>query len=145
MSQKSVPLQKFPSSWPAQSVSWVQPQVFVPLVHLPAAQTSPVVQLLPSSQVAVLVAWLQPVLGLQASVVHTLPSSHKTLAATTVPAHLPPPQTSFWVHAFWSLQVTALLVCTQPLAGLQESFVHGLPSSQVTPPPEQMPSPHVSF
>ncbi len=56
MSQNNVPLQTLPSSWPTQSLSAPQPQVLVPLEHLPAAQVSPTVQPLPSSQLAVLLA-----------------------------------------------------------------------------------------
>jgi hypothetical protein len=58
---------------------------------------------------------------------------------------------SFVVHAFPSLQVEVLLVWTQPAGrpkatGLQESFVHGLLSSQLSgAPPLQVPPPHVSF
>lgn len=54
LSQISVPLQKLPSSWLAQSLSIAQPQVFAPLAHLPNEQASPTVQPLPSSHTALL-------------------------------------------------------------------------------------------
>ena len=51
---------------------------------------------------------------------------------TGVPAQAPPEQMSPIVHAKPSLQVAWLLVKTQPVAGSQESSVHGLLSLQVT-------------
>ncbi len=44
LSQKSVPLQKLPSSWPAQSAVTVHAQMFVPDLHDPPPQVSPTVQ-----------------------------------------------------------------------------------------------------
>src|SRR5262249_56727105 len=60
------------------------------------------------------------------------------------PMHCPFRQKLALVHALLSLQVSELLlVCTQPVAGLQPSVVHELPSSQLTagpgwhvPPPQ---------
>jgi hypothetical protein len=50
------------------------------------------------------------------------------------------------VQALPSLQEAALFVWTQPLAGLQESFVQMLPSSQLAAgPPTQLPASQVSF
>ena len=48
--QKSMPLQRSPSSSSAQSLSDWHEQVNVPAMHLPALHVSPVVQLSPSSQ-----------------------------------------------------------------------------------------------
>ena len=46
------------------------------------------------------------------------------------PTQAPPPQASPIVHGLPSLQRTVLLVWTQPVAGLHESSVQTLPSSQ---------------
>lgn len=88
LSQKSVPLQALPSSWPAQSLFWLHAQVLVPALQLPAAHVSLWVHGLPSSQLAVLLAWTPPALLSQLSVVHGLPSSQKLLA-TALPLHTP--------------------------------------------------------
>ena len=145
MSQNKLPLHKFPSSWPAQSPSWAQAQVLVPLPQLPLLQASPVVHGLPSLQLAVLLAWLQPLLGTQPSVVHGLPSSHRVLGLTEVPLQLLLPHTSLTVQAFPSLQDTVLALLTQPLLGLQLSLVHTLLSLQDTAVPLQLPPPQASF
>jgi hypothetical protein len=47
--QNNLPLQALPSSYGAQSASWLQAQVMVPEVQVPARHTSPTVQALPSS------------------------------------------------------------------------------------------------
>jgi hypothetical protein len=52
-------------------------------------------------------AWTQPVAGLQLSVVHGLPSLQ---FGAEPPWQVPPPHTSFVVHAFPSLQGAVLLV-----------------------------------
>jgi hypothetical protein len=65
---------------------------------------------------------VQPVAGLHESVVHTSPSLQLGAAP---PWHVPPPQTSFVVHALPSSQAFVLFVCTHPVAGLQVSVVHG--------------------
>ena len=53
---------------------------------------------------------------------------------------------SLVVHALLSLQGLALFVCTQPLAGLHESLVQTLLSSQLTAvPPLHTPAVHASF
>ena len=58
----------------------------------------------------------------------------------------PPKQKSFVVQASKSMQAAALFANTQPLAGLHDSSVQGLPSLQVVaPPPWQSPPKHVSF
>jgi hypothetical protein len=78
---------------------------------------------------------------LHESVVHTFPSSQ----LIGVPLQTPPEHTSFPVQAFPSLQVTLLLVCVQPVAGLQASVVQTFPSSQFGGgPPVQVPPTHVS-
>ena len=80
--------------------------------------------------------------GLQVSLVQTLES----LQVMVVPAQVPPPQTSPEVQALPSLQAAVLLVKTQPVAGLQESFVQGLLSLHVTAePPVQRPPAHLSL
>ena len=56
-----------------------------------------------------------------------------------VPPQTPPEQTSPLVHAWPSLHALELLTCSQPVAGLQESVVHPLPSSQLTGVPPQTP------
>src|SRR5213083_830087 len=89
-----------------------------PPTHVPPLQVSPVVQGLPSSQGLVLLVCVQPVAGLQPSVVQTLPSSQLGAAP---PTHVPPLQVSPVVQAFPSLQGLVLLVCVQPVAGLQPS------------------------
>ena len=70
-----MPLHKLPSS--TQSLSMLQiPQMFLPAVHDPATQVSPLVHLLPSSQALLLGTNEQPLTGLQLSSVQTLLSSH---------------------------------------------------------------------
>ena len=145
MLQNSVPLHRLPSSWPAQSLSWAQAQVLVPLPQLPLLQASPVVHGLPSLQLAVLLAWLQPLDGTQPSVVQGLPSSHSVLGLTEVPAQLLLAHTSLTVQALPSLQATELALLTQPLLGLQLSLVQTLLSSQLTALPLQLPPLHPSF
>ncbi len=135
LSQNSVPLQKFASSWPAQSTSALQPQVFVPLTHLPAEQVSPVVQPLPSSQPAVLLACTQPCLGSQEELVHGLPSSQAALGSMPTPLHRPWLHASLAVHALPSLQATVFTALTQPTLGSQLSLVQPLPSSHCTAEP----------
>ena len=113
-----------------------------PAAHLPSAHLSPLVQALPSSQARVLLAVVQPLAGLQLSLVHRLPSSQVCAAPGT---QTPALHASFWVHTLPSLHAAALAVATQPLAGLQLSVVHGLPSLQVTAVPDaQVPALHPS-
>ena len=89
---------------------------------------SAVVQASPSSQDAVLFAFTQPLAGLQESSVHTLPSSQ---LGADPPTQEPAAQVSVVVQASPSSQGEVLFAFTQPLAGLQESSVHTLPSSQL--------------
>jgi len=115
-------------------------------VHLPAAQMSPLVQPLKSLQPTVLLMKTQPVTALQLSVVQVLPS----LQTNWAPAiQLPPLQASTPVHTLPSLHAAVLLLCLQPLAGLQLSSVQALPSSQLmtapglhTPAAQMSPSVH---
>src|SRR5439155_21565879 len=51
------------------------------------------------------------------------------------PTQLPPLQVSFVVHALPSSHGAMLLVCAQPVDGLQVSSVQRLPSSQLGPAP----------
>lgn len=60
----------------------------VPPVQEPPLQTSPLVHASPSSQESVFGLDIQPTIGLQISVVHTLPSSQLML----VPVHVAPPE-----------------------------------------------------
>jgi hypothetical protein len=64
----------------------------------------------------------QPVAELQLSRVQGFPSSQTGEAP---PTQLPPRHRSEIVQASPSLQETVLFVVTQPVAGLQESSVHG--------------------
>ena len=66
-----------------------------------------------------------PVALLQLSVVQTWPSSQLGAAP---PTQDPALQVSLVVHALPSSQGAVLGVCAHPLAGLQLSSVHGLPS-----------------
>jgi len=114
-----------------------------PPTQLPPLQVSLVVQALPSSHGSVLSVCVQPVAGLQLSVVHTLPSSQFRAAP---PTQTPPLQVSLVVQALPSLHDTVLFVCVQPVAGLQPSVVHTLPSSQFgAAPPTQTPPLQVSL
>lgn len=101
--------------------------------HAPPRQTSPVVQALPSEQVVELLACAQPLSVLHESSVQTLLSSQSTPAPDW---HEPPLQVSPLVQALPSSQDEALLTCVQPLAGLHESSVQALVSSQSTPAPD---------
>ncbi len=137
LSQKSVPLHRLPSSWPAQSLSMAHAQVLVPLWHLLLWQASPVVHELPSSQLAVLLAYTQPALASQFSVVQGLLSVQSTLGSSSWPAQVPPLQVSLAVHLLPSSQGLLLAVYTQPVLGLHESLVHGFKSLHTTEVPVQ--------
>ena len=101
------------------------------------------VQALPSSQLVVLIEYWHPNVALQLSLVQVLPSSQ---AKVVLPdEQLPPEQASPIVHTFPSLHEAVLLLCTQPLPGLQESSVHALLSLQLRlPVPTQAPPMHRS-
>ena len=115
-----------------------------PPTHAPAAQVSPSVQGLPSSQAVELFVWVQPLAGVQASVVHGLPSSQYVATTTALPVQAPPPQVSGVVQALLSLQGRALFVNKQPVVVEQESLVHTLLSLQVTTEPLHTPAAQTS-
>jgi glyoxylate utilization-related uncharacterized protein len=157
--QPSAVVHASPSSHGAALSTWTQPVAELqlssvqplpslqlggaPPTQAPAPHVSLVVQALPSLHGAVLLVWVQPVAGLQASFVHTLPSLQ---LSTAPPVQEPPLQTSLSVQALPSLQEAALLVCTQPLTGLQLSSVQPLPSAQLGGgPPAHAPPLHVSL
>jgi len=114
----------------------------VPL-HVPLPHVSDVVQALPSSHGALLFAWTHPLAESHESVVQGLPSSQ---IGGAPPVQLPPLHVSPVVQALPSLHGALLFVWTHPIvAGSQESFVQGLPSSQFGgAPPAQIPPLHVS-
>ena len=92
---------------------------------------------------AVLLVYTHPLAGLQLSSVHTLPSLQLKGGPAT---HEPPEQVSFVVHALPSVHGAVLLAYTHPLAGLQLSSVHTLPSLQFRGrPPTHEPPEQVSF
>ena len=96
-------------------------------VHAPPAHASLVVHALPSLQESALLVCAQPDAGEHESLVQMLLSSQLTLVPTQTPAV----QVSLWLQALPSLQLSVLLAKTQaPVAALQESVVHGLPSLQ---------------
>jgi hypothetical protein len=111
--------------------------------HTPPEQTSLLVQAFPSLHTTALLVCVQPLPGSQASVVQTLPSLQSSAGP---PTQAPPTQVSLVVQALPSLHELLLLVCVQPLAGLQLSSVHTLPSSQWgAAPPTQAPPAQVSL
>ena len=144
LSQKSVPLQKLPSSWLAHSPSLMHPHVLLPPTQVPRLHVSPLVQSLPSSQLTALLVWAQPLAGRHASLVQALLSS-QSVAALAMPAQLPPLQVSKSVQAFPSSQAEVLGVLTQPVKGAHEPLVHGLPSLQSTPCPMHKPFAQLSL
>ena len=85
------------------------------------------VQNSPSLQGNVLLVLTHPIAGLHESSVQTLPSLQ---LGAGPPTHVPPLHASVVVQAFPSSQGAVLLVLTQPVAGLHESAVQVLPSSQ---------------
>jgi hypothetical protein len=114
----------------------------VPPTQAPAAQVSPCVQALPSLHGAPLGVLTQPDDGLQASLVHGLPSSHATAAP---PPQAPPAQNSPEVQGFESSHGAALLVVVQPDSLSQPSSVQGLPSLHASAgPPTQLPAKQLS-
>ena len=115
-------------------------------VHAPAWQVSLRVHALPSSHVVPLgFAGLEqaPLAGLQ------VPASWHWSGAVQVtgfaPVHAPAWQVSVRVHALPSSHAAVFGAWTQPVAAVQESSVHGLPSSQFGGgPPTHLPPAHVS-
>jgi hypothetical protein len=116
--------------------------VAVPGWQLPPEHVSPVVQESPSLQAAVLLVNAHPVARLHVSSVQGLPS----LQTSPAPGwQLPPPHVSPVVQGLPSSQAFVLSAKTHPVAGLQESSVQRLPSSQkVAVPGWQLPPEHVS-
>ena len=113
-----------------------------PALHAELAQTSPVVHALPSLHGSVLAVNTQPVAELHASLVQALLSLQIVVAPGT---QLPPAQASPTVQTLPSEQLPVVLVKTQPVAELQVSAVHGLPSLHVTAaPPAHAPAAHAS-
>jgi hypothetical protein len=112
--------------------------------HTPAVHWSPAVHALPSVQPVPFGTGVvtQPVAGLQPSVVHWFPS----LQTIAVPAQTPALHWSPEVQAVPSLQTVPFgtLVMVHPVAGLQLSVVHALPSLQTTAVPVQTPLRHWS-
>ena len=115
---------------------------------------SPWVQKLPSLQGKLLKSFAQPLAGLQASVVQGLPSSQLAALPGT---QAPPLQPSPTVHRLASVQVALFAKDEQPVAGVQLSSVHGLPSlhtvgaplrhallAQTSPLVHALPSSHVN-
>ena len=95
--------------------------------HVPPWQTSPMVHALLSWHTSALLVCVQPACGSQASVVHTLLSSHDV----AVPARQTPSlHRSPTVQALPSLHAVVNCTCWQPSAALQLSWVHGAWSSQ---------------
>ncbi len=112
-----------------------------PPTHDPAAHRSPIVHAFPSLHGAVPFTCTQPVAASHESSVHTIPSSQ---FGAGPPTHTPPEQLSPIVHALPSLHDPVTFACAQPVAGMHESAVHTLPSSQfggappTHDPPEQV-------
>lgn len=99
---------------------------------MPMMQRSPVLQALPSSH-AVVSGWFwkrQPMPASQESAVQGLLSSQ---VSVLIAVQTPLTQRSPSVQAFESLHATLESgFAVQPVDGLQESAVHGLPSSHET-------------
>jgi len=87
------------------------------------------VHALPSLHEAEVSVWTHPVAESHESAVHALPSSQLTAAPGW---QLPPPHVSPDVQALASSQGSVLFAKTHPVAGLQLSSVHPLPSPQMT-------------
>src|SRR5437667_443496 len=114
-----------PATWHWSSA--VQTTGLLP-VQTPLWQVSLRVQAAPSSQGVVLLVCVPAVAWVQPSVVHTLPALQ---FAAAPPTQLPPEHVSPVVQALPSSQGFVLLVWVQPVAGVQPSVVHTLPSSQL--------------
>jgi hypothetical protein len=113
-----------------------------PPTHVPPEHVSLVVQPLPSVHGAVLFTCAQPVAGLHESSVQTFPSSQ---FGGVPPTQFPPEHVSPVVQALPSLHGAALFAYVHPVAGLQESSVQTLESSQSSgAPPTHAPPEHVS-
>jgi len=154
--QTSPAVQAFPSSQGFAFAAFTQPVAGLQLsvvqrfassqttgvvTHDPPEQTSPAVQAFESEHGAVLSAWTHPVAVSQLSSVHGLPS----LQLSAVPGRQAPnTQASPLVQALPSSQAIALLLNTQPVAGLQLSVVQRLASSHARGVPMHAPPEHAS-
>ena len=108
----------------------------------PPEHTSLAVHASPSSHITLLLVCVQPLAKSQASVVQTLPSSQFGGAP---PTQDPLEHVSAVVQAFPSMHGLVLFTFLQPVAGLQESSVQPLPSSQLgAGPPTHTPPEHTS-
>jgi hypothetical protein len=96
-------------------------------VQTPFWHVSPAVQALPSVHGPGVGGLAQPLAGLHVSAVHTLPSLQLGAAP---PTQVPAAHVSLRVQALPSLHGPGVGANTQPVAGAQESAVHGLPSAQ---------------
>src|SRR5207244_9222751 len=97
----------------------------------------------PSVHAAVSGVLNEPVAGSQESSVHGLPSSQLRAAPTQTPSeHVSPVVQAF--PSSHTVPAAASGLEHAPVAGSQESSVHGLPSSQLRAAPTQTPSEHVS-
>ena len=101
-------------------------EIAAPDRQAPPAHWSPTVHTLPSLHGTVLLVDLHPVAVSQLSVVQGLLSSQ---VLGPVGVQTPLVQASPTVQLLLSEQLASLLTCRQPLTALQESVVHGLPSS----------------
>jgi hypothetical protein len=111
--------------------------------HTPPEQVSTVVHAFPSLQATVLFVCTHPVAALQESSVQGLLSLQPSAGP---PTQAPALQTSPVVQPLPSSHAAVLLAWTHPVAGLHESSVHALPSSQPSAgPPTQDPPLHVSI
>jgi hypothetical protein len=155
--QASAVVQAFPSLHAAVLFVWTQPVAGLqessvqpllslqsragPPTHTPPLHASAIVHAFPSLHAAVLFVWTHPVAGLQESSVQPLLSLQSSAGP---PAQAPPLQVSTVVHALPSSHGATLSVCRQPVPGMHESSVQGLPSSQLNGddpaqvPPEQI-------
>jgi glyoxylate utilization-related uncharacterized protein len=114
-----------------------------PPTHVPPEQVSSVVQAFPSLHGSLLFTYAQPDEGLHESFVQMFPSSQFSGGP---PTQAPPEHVSPVVQASPSVHEALLLTYTQPEAGLHESSVQTLPSSQASgAPPTHVPPEHVSF
>ncbi len=100
----------------------------IPLLHVPAAHWSLMVQALPSLHGVPVSGWYwQPSIGLQPKLCAHAPPSWQTAAT---PTQAPDSHVSPVVQTLPSLHGAALKGCKQPFRPLHRSSVHALPSLQ---------------
>ena len=149
-SQKSAPVQGFPSSHAPLALVWVhapaRPQLSVVHAfwssqltmlpeHAPLLQFSPLVQAFPSSQVPVMAVDKQPLSGLQLSAVQAFPSSQflKLPPSQPLAVHTKGPS----LHLLPLVHDCAIFtVQSHPCVGVQKKSKHGSPKSQTTALPD---------